>query len=270
MSQEIYGEEREVRHAGGVAIDGAPVAYLIALAAAVAALSFIPFSVILAAGGSFPLSQGIYGLVGWILGPVAGGIACGIGRLIGVFVAPHTAGPVPLASVWGAAIASLAAGTMSTDRSTDRTECTSSRRWWWIPLSAFFVIEFLLFVGRAILVNGVSVRVALLNSFVNWSAILLYVLPTRILIARLINSRNVGALAAGLFLGTWMIAGLSHLSVTVILYYILNWPPEVWATLIPIIPMENLFRSLVGAVIGTGVIAGLRATDLVRPKNALY
>ncbi len=266
MSQEISGEEREVRAFGGVTIDGAPVAYLIALAAAVAALSFIPFSVILAAGGSFPLSQGIYGLVGWILGPVAGGIACGIGRLIGVFVAPHTAGPVPLASVWGAAIASLAAGVMSADRK----EYASGRRWWWIPLSAFFVIEFLLFVGRAILVNGVSVRVALLNSFVNWSAILLYVLPTRTLIARLINSRNVGALAAGLFLGTWMIAGLSHLSVTVILYYILNWPPEVWATLIPIIPMENLFRSLVGAVIGTGVIAGLRATDLVRPKNALY
>lgn len=266
MSQEVLGEEREVKALGGVAIDGAPVAYLIALAAAVAALSFIPFSVILAAGGSFPLSQGIYALVGWILGPVAGGIACGIGRLIGIFVAPHTAGPVPLASVWGAAIASFAAGAMSTARE----EGQARRDWWWIPLSAFFVVEFLLFVGRAILVNGVSVQVALLNTFVNWSAILLYALPTRTLIARLIRSRNIALLAVGLFLGTWMIAGLSHLSVTVILYYILNWPPEVWATLIPIIPMENLFRSLIGTVIGTGVIAGLRATELVRPRGALY
>ena len=69
MSQRPAGEEREVKFLGGVAIDGAPIAYIVVLAAVVAALSFIPFSVILASGGSFPMSQGIYGLVGWILGP---------------------------------------------------------------------------------------------------------------------------------------------------------------------------------------------------------
>lgn len=261
MSQKPAGEEREVRFLGGAAIDGAPVAYIIVLAAVVTALAFIPFSVILAAGGSFPMSQGIYPLVGWILGPIAGAIASGVGRLIGIFLAPHTAGPVPAASVWGAAIASFAAGSMVLGE---------KRKRWWIPLSALFIVEFLLFTGRAIFLNGVGIGVALLNSFVDWSSILLYVLPTRTLFARWINSKNAGLGAAGLFLGTWMIAGLSHLSVTVIMYFMFNWPEGVWVTLIPVIPMEHLFRCLIGAVIGTGVIAGLRAIGVVKPAEAIY
>ena len=261
MSQKPAGEEREVRFLGGAAVDGAPVAYIVVLAAVVTALAFVPFSVILAAGGSFPMSQGIYPLVGWILGPIAGAIASGVGRLIGIFLAPHTAGPVPAASVWGAAIASFAAGSMVLGE---------KRKRWWIPLSALFIIEFLLFTGRAIFLNGVGIGVALLNSFVDWSSILLYALPTRTLFARWINSKNAGLGAAGLFLGTWMIAGLSHLSVTVIMYFMFNWPEEVWVTLIPVIPMEHLFRCLIGAVIGTGVIAGLRAIGVVKPAEAIY
>ena len=261
MSQAPTGEEREVRLRGGAAIDGAPVAYIVVLAAVVAALAFIPFSVILAAGGTFPMSQGVFSLVGWVLGPIGGAIASGIGRLIGVFLAPHTAGPVPAASGWGAAIASFAAGSMVLGE---------KRKWWWMPLSALFIVEWLLFAGRAILLNGVGVGAAIMNTFVNWSSIVLYMLPTRTLIARWINGKNVGLVAAGLFLGTWMIAGLSHLSVTVILYFLFNWPEEVFVTLIPIIPFENLMRCLIGTVIGTGVIAGLRAIGLVKPAEAIY
>ena len=69
------GQERRVEFLGGAAVDGAPVAYIVVLAAVVAALAFIPFSVVLASGGSFPMSEGIYGLVGWILGPIAGAVA---------------------------------------------------------------------------------------------------------------------------------------------------------------------------------------------------
>lgn len=261
MSQRPAGEEREVRPLGGAAVDGAPVAYIIVLAAVVAALAFIPFSVILASGGSFPMSQGVFPLVGWILGPIAGAIASGVGRLIGVFLAPHTAGPVPIASVWGAAIASFAAGSMVLGQ---------KRKRWWILLSVLFIFEWLLFIGRAIFLNGVGVGVAIMNTFVNWSSIVLFMLPTRVLFARWINNKNVGLVVLGLFLGTWMIAGLSHLSVTVILYYMFNWPEEVWVTLIPVIPFENLMRCLIGAVIGSGVIAGLRAIGLVRPAGAIY
>ena len=90
------GQERHVESFEAVAIDGAPIAYVVALTAVVAALGFVPFSVILGSGYSFPLSQAVYPLVGWILGPIAGAVAAGTGRLVGVFIAPHTAGVLPL------------------------------------------------------------------------------------------------------------------------------------------------------------------------------
>lgn len=58
------GPERSVQFHGSAAIDGAPVAYIVVLAAVVTTLSFIPFSVVLSSGGSFPMSQGVFGLVG--------------------------------------------------------------------------------------------------------------------------------------------------------------------------------------------------------------
>jgi hypothetical protein len=53
-------------------------------------------------------------------------------------------------------------------------------------------------------------------------------------------------------------------------YYLLNWPQEVFVMFIPIIPLEQCFRSAIGAVIGTGVIAGLRAMSIVKPAKATY
>lgn len=63
---------------------------------------------------------------------------------------------------------------------------------------------------------------------------------------------------------------MTHLSQATITYYLFNWPEAIWIALIPIIPFENLIRCLAGTVIGTGVIAGLRAMHLVKPKEALY
>jgi hypothetical protein len=254
------GEERQVQTLGGAAIDGAPIAYIIVLAAVVTALAFIPFSIVLASGGSMPLNQSIFPLLGWLLGPIAGALASGIGALIGIFLAPYTAG-VPVVSVWGAVLGSFAAGTMVTG---------NERRYWYLALTVLLVLQFCLYGYYAITNNGVSLSVFVAGSFVDWSALLLFVLPTRILFARWIAHSNVGFLAVGLFLGTWMISGITHLSQTTITYFMFNWPEEVWITLIPIIPLENLIRSVAGTVIGTGVISGLRAINLVKPKQAIY
>jgi hypothetical protein len=260
MSEKPAGEERQVQFLGGAAIDGAPVAYIVVLAAVVTALAFIPFSVILASGGSFPMSQGIYPLVGWLLGPIAGAIASGIGALVGIFLAPHTAG-VPVVSVLGGVIASFAAGVMVIG---------NERRGWWIPLAVIFIIAWLLFAGRAVVQNGVGLYAAIAGSFLDWSAILLFILPTRTIFARWINDKRLVRTALGLFLGTWMIAGVMHVVQSCITYFMFNWPEEVWVTLIPIIPFENLMRCLIGTVIGTGVIAGLRAIGLVKPTWSIY
>jgi hypothetical protein len=259
-SAQPSGEERSVKFLGGAAIDGAPVAYIVVLAAVVTALAFIPFSVVLASGGSFPMSQGIFGLIGWVLGPIAGAVASGIGTLIGVFVAPHTAGVWPV-SVYGAVVTSFAAGIMMTG---------GKRKGWWIGVAVLSVLSFLFFVGRAIFQNGVSAGNAILGSFVDWSAILLFVLPTRTLFAKWIGSKNTGMVAVGLFLGTWMTFGLAHVCQSAVTYFMFNWPEEIWVMLIPLIPIEFLSRCAIGTVIGTGVIAGLRAIGLVKPTNAIY
>ena len=259
MSEAPAGEEREVRLVGGATIDGAPIAFIVVLAAVVTGLAFIPLSVVIGSGTSFPMSQGIYPLVGWILGPIAGATASGVGSLIGVLLAPHTT-TVPVATVLGALLGSFAAGSM----------VLTGRRRWWLPLSALFLVAYLLYAGRAILLNGVRVGPVLLGSFINWSGLLLYILPTRRLAADWIGNQDLRKVAGGLFLGTWMIAGLTHLAAAVVVYFQFNWPEAVWLAFAPLAPLEHLVRCAVGTVIGTGVIAGLRAIGLIKPREAIY
>lgn len=254
------GEEREVKFLGGASIDGAPVAYIIVLAAVVAALSFVPFSVVMASGGSFPMAQGVYSLVGWVLGPIAGAVASGIGALIGVFVAPHTAGVAPV-TVYGAVVAAFAGGTMVLGK---------ERSKWWIIAAVIGVGSLLFFFGRAFFTNGVSLKAVLLGGAGQWVGVLLFCLPTRNLFARWIAGKNIGMVALGIFFGTWATFAVSHVAQSAITYYMYNWPEEVWMLLAGIVPVEYVSRCLIGAVIGAGVIAGLRAIGIVKPKYATY
>jgi len=254
------GDERKVVSTGGLAIDGAPLSYIVILAAVVTALAFIPFSVVIFAGGSFPLSQAVLSLIGWILGPVAGAIASAIGTLVGVIVAPHTA-RVWIVSIYGAAMISFAAGTMGGK---------GKRRGWWILVAAISLLSLAGYVGMAILANGAPVISVALGAFLDWSAVLLFILPTRLLVVRWIGSQNVAKLAAGLFLGIWITYGIGHVCQSVIYYWIQNWPAEVWLTIAPIIPVEMMVRCVAGTIIGTGVITGMRKIGLVRPAEAVY
>jgi len=261
MSEQPKGKEREVKNVGGASIDGAPIAYIVVLAAVVTALAFIPFSVVMASGGSFPMNQGIFGLIGWVLGPIAGAVSSGIGALIGVFVAPHTAG-VWFVTVIGAIVTSFAAGCMGTQN--------KKRKAWWIGVVVVTIIAFAIYVGRAIFVNGIRLQWAVLATFVNWSALLLFVLPTRTLVVKWVGSKNLGLVAVGLALGTWICFGIAHTVQNAFTYTMFNWPEEIWVMLSSVVPIEFLSRAAIGAVIGTGVIAGLRAIGLVKPTEGVY
>lgn len=256
------GEEREVTSRSAIAIDGAPVSYVVSLAAVVTVLAMIPIpiSIVIASGKNFPMSQSVYPLVGWLLGPIAGAVADGIGALIGVFVAPYTTTSAP-ATVFGAAMGGLAAGAMGAG---------GNRRRWWIPLALLFVALYAGYAGRAVLVNGASWANVIAGSVIDWTALLLFLLPTRTYFARWLKSQDLKHVGLGLFGGTWMIAGLVHLSTAVIVYWILNWPNELWLVIAPAAPLEHAFRSLAGMTIGVGVIAGLRATAIVKPRHARY
>ena len=255
------GKEREVKNISGAAIDGAPIAYIVVLAAVVTALAFIPFSVVLAMGGSFSMNQGIIGLVGWILGPVAGATASGIGALIGVLVAPQTAG-VWFVTVFGSIVNAFAAGAMSTHN--------EKRKAWWVGVAGFTAIALVVFLGRALFVNGIHLQWVILGSFLNWSSLILFILPTRTLVINWIGSKNMGKVALGLALGTWICFGIRHTIGGAITYTMFNWTEEIWVALSPVVPVETLFRCAIGAVIGTGVIAGLRAIGLVKPREGVY
>lgn len=252
------GRERQVEFLGSVSIGGAPVAYIVVLSAVVTTLSFVPFSIVLSSGGSFPISQGIYALLGWVLGPVAGAAAAGIGALIGAFFAPHTAGLWPL-SVTGAALAAFAAGCFRKPSRIGR-----------LGVVVFGAASLVLYLGRARFVNGISPSAVIWSSAVDWSAFLLFLSPLRGQVVRWLADPRLGRVALGLYCGTYIAFGIAHAYTAAVSYYLFNWPEPVWVLLIPIIPIEMALRCAIAAVIGTGVISGLRAIGLLRPKQAAY
>lgn len=260
MTRVPSAKERKVEFLGSVLIDGAPIAYIATLSAIVLGLAVIPLSIVIGSGKSFPMSQAIYPLVGWILGPVAGAVANGLGAWVGTWLFPHTT-TVPFATVVGAIFGGFAAGAMRGE---------GKRRQWWILVAALGGIAFVWYAWRAVVINGVELYAMLLGSFIDWSALLLYILPTRSLFSKQIASADPRQMAVGLFLGTWSIAGLTHLASGVFVYFIINWPNPIWLAIAPFAPLEHLLRCLVGAIIGSGVIRGLRAVGLVKPKYAVY
>ena len=253
------GEERKVESVGGVTIDGAPIAYIIVWAAILSVLSFVPIpvSIVFGIGGTFPLSQAVYALVGFILGPWAGALAAGIGRLIGIFTAPHTA-TVGLPSVIFAMVWAAAGGIL-----------VKRKGYEWLLALIVFVLAYIGYVGRALTID-VDPNLAIQTTITNLSGLILWLLPTRTLASRWIADKNPARLAAGLALGTWIVNTNGHTFANAWVYYTIGWPADVWRILIPIIPVEQVFRTLVGTIIGIGVIAGLRAIGLAKPAKAGY
>jgi hypothetical protein len=127
-----------------------------------------------------------------------------------------------------------------------------------------------LYAGRAVLINGADLWVVSFGSFINWSALLLLILPSRRYFIRNIADDDLRKVALGLFGGTWIVAGLSHLASATIIYLVVNWSNEIWIGMAPFAPLENLVRCAVATFIGTGVIAGLRAVGLIKPLHAAY
>lgn len=256
------GAERTVVRSLGVTVDGAPVAYMAVLAAVVAVLTLIPIPItlVIGTGKSFPISQGIYPLVGWLLGPLAGALVNAIGAVVGVLINQQNSSTL-LGTALGAAMGGLAAGVM---------RGSGSRSRWWIPVACVAGLFYVFYGGRAVAANGANAFHVLLGSFLDWSGLLLFILPTRTFFARALSSENLSRVAVGLFGGTWAVAGLVHLSGAMLAYLQADWPNAAWLAFAVPAPFEHIARCLIGAVVGTGVIAGLRALNLAKPEHAVY
>jgi len=255
----LKGRERTIIFHDAAAIGGAPVAYVIVLATVIAVLSFIPFSIVLAGGSSFPMAQGVYSLNGWILGPWAGFVASSIGATVGVFLAPHTAG-IPWLSMSGAGLAALVAATLH----------PTGRQRIWVGISALILTGWVLFYYQAVLLNGVDAGVFFLSYATHLISTVLLLSPARRWIGRALRSKSLKRVAVGLFLGTWISASLMMFYMSWLSYALLTWPEEVFYIFFVVVPLENTARSVIGAVIGTGVIAGLRSMSLVKPPHANF
>lgn len=254
------GEKRTFQRVSGEMIDGAPVTYVITLAAVAAAMSYIPLSVVISSGKGFPLSQAIYPLIGWLLGPLGGMLAAGTGALIGVFIAPHTT-TIPVATVLGAMVGSFSAGAMA----------GKDKRWWWWLLPAVLLAACYVFLfWKAVIANQIDAAYFFAGTFIDWSAWLLFVLPTRRLAVRWIQSSQPRWIAMGIFIGVWMIAGLAHLASTAIIYPVFNYPGAVWLQVAVFAPLEHILRCSVGTAVGTGLIIGMRSIGLLKPVHAAY
>ncbi len=248
------GPRREVRLHSRATIAGAPVAYVAMLAAVIAGLSLIPFSIVLGTGGgTFPLSEALFALMGVVLGPRAGAVTVLVGRLIGVGFAPHTAGSGVL-SACCAVIGPIASGTM----------CQPGKRW--ITPWIFCALCYAGYIGRALTLD-VSVRLAVVSTATNWIALLLWVSPLRVLAIRWLRGPR---LVVGLAIITYVATTAVNTVNATVEYVRIGWPAEVWVVLAPLIPLERLGLTAVGTFIGVGVIRGLRQVNLVKATEAGY
>jgi len=252
------GEERKVRRVMGVAIDGAPIVYVVIWAAVIVALSFviIPVSVVLGVGKAFPMSQAVYPLVGIVLGPWAGAVAAVVGRLIGLAFAPLTA-TGPFSPLVGLVVA--AAGGILVEKRGSK----------WLLALGVFAAAFVAYIGLG-MSRGISLGLALRSTWVNWVGVLLWILPTRRLARDWIASPDPTRLLAGLVLGCWIVNTSCYIVANALFYPITPWTAPQWELLAVLSPAEHLIRTIVGSTLGLGVILGLRAIGLVRPTKAGY
>ena len=251
------GPRRVVHLPSQAVIAGAPVAYVSMLAAVVAGLSLIPFSIVLGTGGgTFPLSEALFALVGIILGPGAGAVTVLVGRLIGIGLAPYTAGSGVL-SACCAVIGPVASGTM----------CQSGGRW--VAPWVICTLCYAAYISRALTLD-VTIHLALMTTAANWLALLLWVSPLRGLAVRWLRSPVGPRMVIGLAFITYIATNAVNIVTATVEYYRVGWPAQVWFVLAPLIPLERLGLTLVGTVIGVGVLRGLRQVNLVKAENAGY
>jgi len=240
-------------------IYGAPISYVALLAAVTAVLQLIPFSVVLGPGISFPLSLATGGLMGILLGPWAGAIAVLIGGVIGVLIAPHTAFLGPL-TILVLIMAPLASGLIATGRRhiVGAYLIGAAVVWWilYIVIDGFPEDRLILLYPWRYLLPGLLLFIPGLNNKA----------------VRLLHSENRLALAAALGYTIWISLQADHTISSIVGNLILfPLPEEVYRFLLLfIIGAERGALTLVGVVIGMGVIFGLRRMGIQKPEQGVW
>ncbi len=245
---------------------GAPISQVAVWAAIIAVAGTIPWVFPMqGGGGAFPMSIPLAPLVGVVLGPVAGFVACLVGGTIDLVIAPYTAG-IGLLSPFSIAFAALGAGYL----------VQRPRPKLWVPglLAPVFLLwlwaDFAFIMGdfpfpQILLVGGLDV-------FPSW-------------VVGLTGARWAAAQLEGeesrarwrVFVALWLVsyfgvAAMQHGFEWAVWQMMFQFPPEPSiATSLAFTWWERLFvYAGIGALIGTPVIMGLKRMGLRRPVHARW
>ena len=250
---------RKVTAASGVSIGGAPVSYTAMFAALVAVMAFIPASIVVGGmGGGWPLHDVIHPVLGLLLGPIAGPIASVVGIVIGGVIAPYT-NLGPWAFLIGG-MSSFAVGMVM----------YPNRSLWYVP----WVIVALLNVVYLFQALGYGIGLPLFfsNVFMVDIALVLIAIP-RIRNWAIEHVRAPGSKGkefAALFV-VFFFGSTAGIQANWVPAFATNpWPAEVWPVLVPIIAVERVVFSAVGALIAVGVLAAIRRSTLPKARLAGY
>lgn len=244
---------------GGVMIGGAPVSSTAILAALVAALAFIPASIVVGGmAGGWPFWDVVTPLVGMLLGPIAGPIAAIIGVLVGGVIAPYTnLGP------WGFMIGGMSAFTVA-------MIMYPGRSLWFIPWTITVALNVIYFFQATNF--GVSPMLWWSNVFTVHIALLLIAIPQ--IRNWAIAQIRTGGLGLSTYLAMFIVvfpASTAGVQANWVPAFATNpWPADVWPVLIWIIAVERIAFTAVGALIGTALLLALRRSSLPKATMAGY
>jgi len=197
--------------------------------------------------------------MGIMLGPWAGAIAVLIGSGIGVMIAPHTAFLGPL-TILVLVLAPIASGLIVTGRRSivGAYLIVAGVLWWIIKIAQDGMPEdtlLLLYPWRYLVPGILCLIPAVTDRAVS-----------------LLKSENRLALASGLGYITWIALQTDHTFTSIVgNLFMFPLPDEVWIFLqLYIIPAERAALTLVGVVIGLGVIFGLRRMGIKKPEKGVW
>jgi hypothetical protein len=196
--------------------------------------------------------------VGLLLGPIAGPIASGIGMLVGNAIAPYTnLGP------WSPLLGIMSAFSVG-------MVMQRKKGYWLVP----WLITLAAHIGYYFMAvdYGISTGLWFSNVFTVTLALIVIAIPQiRQWAVRNIKDSKVNwqmgvALYIVFFFGST--AGIQAIWTP---GFATNpWPAEVWPALVPIILVERVVFTLVGTLVGLGVISALRRSSFVKPDQAGY
>ena len=252
-------QARNLTKTGGVSIGGAPVASTAIMAALVAVMAFVPASIVVGGmGGGWPLHDVIHPLLGLLLGPIAGPIASVIGIVIGNVIAPYTnLGP------WSPLIGAMSAFTVG-------MIMYPSKSYWYVPWiitlaahlfylyqSLSYGIGFWLWLSNVITVDIALILIAI-PQIRNWA------------IGIIRNGSHTWKLYCAYFV-VFFLGSTAGIQLNWVPSFATNpWPAEIWPALIPIIAVERIVFTAVGALIAFGLVGAVRRSPIAKAKMAGY